>query len=240
MRRRGGAARLGIAGALALLALSLAWAAAERDARPERPVRAPHEPARRVVAAAPPSGAALRFAGRRLGPPPPAAAPEAPRGAPPAAAAQPRPGAEQPAPPPPPARSFAPALATLEREAAGRALAGRLVDEETLEARLAALAPGPGESRRAFEERVAVERERILADEILVQQRLALAYANVVYPAGFPVASVVEAQERQLVAALPPEGRAEELRWALDHGDGVRAEPRFAPPELLSFGSAPP
>lgn len=142
---------------------------------------------------------------------------------------------EVPQRPAPPLRVFSPELATLERAAADLALRSELVDEARVEAQLEALEPLPGEGQAAFEERLALERERLLSDEVLLQYRLANWYASVVYPHGFPVVSLVEQPERQLVGMLPPDAKAQELRFVVDNWEPKRPKPHFAPPELLSW-----
>jgi len=233
-----------LAAAAALLAAASWWHGA-RQAGPSAP------PADRAAAAAPRpegaregAGARLRFAGRELRrQAPPRVLPSAgvTRGSVEASGPRTAGAASAPSAPPagPPAlRERSGELAGLEREAAGLATARGLLEPEALDARLAELEPAPGESPRDFERRVEDERERLAAEEVLVQHRLAELYETTIYPPGFQVEEIVAAQERQLVRALPPADRSERLRNALGSWEPHRAQPRFGEPESEKAGPA--
>ena len=124
-----------------------------------------------------------------------------------------------------------PSLVGLEREAAGLAEAGGLLDPVQVEARLASLSRGAGESAADFARRVEARRDRLGSEALLLERRLAELYETTVYPIGFPVVQVVEAQERHWVASLPDADREEMLRNTLAEREVRPAEPRFETPE---------
>jgi hypothetical protein len=121
-------------------------------------------------------------------------------------------------------------LVSLEREAADRALGERLVDPASVESRVDALEPQPGETPEDFAQRVDATREGLLSDELLLQWRLSEIYKGTLYPYGFPLQETVVATERQWIAALPPEDRAALLRIVSESWQPTRPRPRFASP----------
>lgn len=134
-------------------------------------------------------------------------------------------------------------LVGLEREAADLAESNALLDPDDVEARLAQLERLPGETSDDFARRLEVARERILTDELLLQQRLGELFETTVYPPGFPVERAVVTVERQLIGQLPPEDRAASLRLALEDDVIGRAEPRFeaaAPADAREAASEAP
>jgi hypothetical protein len=201
-------------------------------------------PAREEVdAGAPPVGTA-----RRLAPPDPSApvrsaVPGGPSPVTPGTADPRLPapvGAEPPAPPAPP-RARSGELASLEREAAGLAVARELVTPEELEAGLAELTRAPGETLEAFERRVEEERERLESEAFLLHYRLAALFRSTRYPQGFDVIGQVVDMERRSIEALPAEVRTQEIRNALESWEPERAHPVFdaAPDPALAWGNPP-
>jgi hypothetical protein len=133
-----------------------------------------------------------------------------------------------------------PSLVGLEREAAGLAEAGGLLDPVQLEAHLASLPRGAGESPADFARRMEAQRDRLGSEALLLERRLAELYETTVYPIGFPVEQVVAAQERQWIASLPDADREEMLRNALTEREVRPAEPRFEAPESGHYWQAAP
>jgi hypothetical protein len=216
---RGGGIRASVAAAAAfavIATIATAW-----FGRP----RAIAEPPRAGVsdARAVPRVAAVPVAPRAPASPPARSVP-APRAAP-DESPMPDPAPSAEAPPPAPRQA---ALVGFEREAARVAEDAELIDRDVLERRLDALPRRRGESDDAWRRRREEERERILAEELLVQFRLESIYETSEFPNGFDVEANVAAMERAQIAALPPEERALHLEILLGRSwQARRAVPRM-------------